>query len=71
MATDVVNNFRSNYDKLEQIASKMRTQQKPDIDNLVQDVEAATGAYHACMERIKAVRESLGKVEGFDNQSGQ
>lgn len=71
MATEAVNNFRSNFEKLEQISSKMRTQQKPDIDNLVQDVEAATTAYHSCMERIKAVREALGKVDGFDKQPEQ
>ncbi len=52
-------NFTNNYQKLNDIAKKLRTQEEPDIDALVPMVEEATKAYQACKQRIEAVKQAL------------
>ena len=52
--------YLKNYQKLEQIATAMRDQEIPDIDQLVSMVAEATKAYKNCQVRIEAVEKALG-----------
>lgn len=52
-------NFKENYNKLNDIAKKLRAQEEPDIDSLVPMVEEATKAYQACKLRIDEVKLAL------------
>lgn len=52
-------NFNENYQKLNDIAQKLRAQSDPDIDALVPMVEEATKAYKHCKTRIEAVQKAL------------
>jgi exodeoxyribonuclease VII small subunit len=54
--------YRKNYQKLKQIAQKMRDTDEPDIDQLVAMVSEATKAYKNCQARIEAVEKALGLV---------
>lgn len=51
--------FNANYQKLNEIARKLRTQDEPDIDALVPMVEEATQAYKICKQRIADVKLAL------------
>ncbi len=51
--------FNENYQKLNDIAQKLRSQTDPDIDALVPMVEEATKAYKQCKSRIEAVQKAL------------
>ncbi|MDM8558211.1 exodeoxyribonuclease VII small subunit [Candidatus Parabeggiatoa sp. HSG14] len=52
--------YQENYQKLKQIAEKMRDQEEPDIDQLVAMVNEATKAYKNCQARIESVEKALG-----------
>jgi len=51
--------FSENYQLLNDIAQKLRTQEKPDIDALLPMVENATQAYKLCKQRIEEVKKAL------------
>jgi len=51
--------YRKNYQRLKQIAEKMRDVDEPDIDKLVTMVADATEAYKNCQARIEAVEKAL------------
>lgn len=57
--TDTATGFNVNYQKLNDIARKLRTQDEPDIDALVPMVEEATNAYKICKQRIEDVKLAL------------
>lgn len=61
--------FNANYQQLNAIAQKLRTQTEPDIDALVPMVEEATKAYQVCKQRIEAVKLAL--QEHFKEQQSQ
>lgn len=51
--------FKENYEILNEIAKKLRSQDKPDIDALVPMVEQATQAYKHCKQRLDNVKMAL------------
>jgi exodeoxyribonuclease VII small subunit len=51
--------FKENYDILNEIAKKLRSQDKPDIDALIPMVEQATQAYKHCKQRLDNVKTAL------------
>lgn len=51
--------FKENYDILNEIAKKLRSQDKPDIDALIPMVELATQAYKHCKQRLDNVKMAL------------
>ena len=51
--------FKVNYETLNEIAKKLRSQEKPDIDALVPMVEQATQAYKICKQRLDNVKMAL------------
>ena len=51
--------FKENYETLNEIAKKLRSQEKPDIDALVPMVEQATQAYKICKQRLDNVKMAL------------
>ena len=51
--------FKENYEILNDIAKKLRSQDKPDIDSLVPMVEQATQAYKLCKQRLDNVKMAL------------
>ena len=53
------NSFRNSYEVLNDIAKKLRSQEKPDIDALVPMVEQATAAYKICKARLQNVSLAL------------
>jgi exodeoxyribonuclease VII small subunit len=52
-------NFKENYEILNEIAKKLRTQEKPNIDELVPMMEQATQAYKLCKQRLESVKLAL------------
>lgn len=63
------NSFNGNYQQLNAIAQKLRTQNEPDIDALVPMVEEATKAYQVCKQRIEDVKIAL--KQHFKDQESQ
>ncbi len=51
--------FTASYQKLNEIAQKLRSQSEPDIDSLVPMVEEASKAYQVCKKRIEDVKVAL------------
>lgn len=51
--------FKENYEILNEIAKKLRTQEKPNIDALVSMMEQATQAYKLCKQRLDDVKLAL------------
>lgn len=51
--------FKENYETLNEIAKKLRSQEKPDIDALVPMVADATKAYKVCKQRLDNVKLAL------------
>ncbi|PPC84714.1 MAG: ATPase [Methylotenera sp.] len=58
---EAVENFRSHYANIKQIAMNIKSQDEPDIDSLVPQVDAALKSYAFCKERLAAVRALLGE----------
>ncbi len=56
--------FQHHYANLRAIAEQMRSQQEPDLDELVPLVDSALESYHACRERLDTVKQMLD--ERFD-----
>lgn len=52
-------NFKDNYQKLQEIAQKLSYSDEIDIDELVPMVDEATRAYNHCKSRIEAVERAL------------
>lgn len=51
--------FKDNYKILNEVANKLRSQTKPDIDALVPMIEQATNAYKLCKQRLDNVKLAL------------
>jgi exodeoxyribonuclease VII small subunit len=51
--------FKTHYDNLRTIAEKMRSQQEPDIDQLIPLVDSALNSYKVCKDRLEAVKKLL------------
>jgi exodeoxyribonuclease VII small subunit len=51
--------FKENYEILNEIAKRLRSQDKPDIDALVPMIEQATQAYKLCKQRLDNVKIAL------------
>ena len=60
MAAPATKTFKTHYDNLRTIAEKMRSQQEPDIDQLIPMVDSALGSYKICKERLDNVRKLVG-----------
>lgn len=54
--------FKEAYGVLQQHAQKLRTQQEPNIDDLLSIVTESVDAYKVCKERIEAVEKALEKA---------
>ncbi len=59
LAKNKSGSFKENYETLNDIAKKLRSQEKPDIDALVPMVEQATEAYKICKQRLDNVKLAL------------
>lgn len=54
--------FKEAYGVLQQHAQKLRSQQEPNIDDLLSIVMESVDAYKVCKERIEAVEMALEKA---------
>lgn len=54
--------FKEAYGVLQQHAQTLRTQQKPNIDDLLSIVTESVDSYKVCKERIEAVEKALEKA---------
>lgn len=70
MSIENSQNFRENYQKLQQIASTLTQNREVDIDQLIPMVDEATKAYQACKERIDTVEKALNKRLENDSLAG-
>lgn len=61
MSSENSQNFKENYQKLQQIANTLTQNREVDIDQLIPMVDEATKAYQACKERIDTVEKALNK----------
>jgi exodeoxyribonuclease VII small subunit len=66
MATAETETFKANYDNLRMIAEKMRTQQEPDIDQLIPQVDSALASYKVCKDRLDTVKKMLDERFGAE-----
>lgn len=57
-------NFRKAYGVLQKHADTLRTQQEPNIDDLLHIVTESVAAYKVCKERIDAVERALEQALG-------
>ena len=58
MATE---DFKSHYTNIKKISETIRSQQEPDIDALVPQVDSALASYAFCKDRLAAVKTLLGE----------
>jgi exodeoxyribonuclease VII small subunit len=58
------NTFKTNYGILKKHAEALRTQQEPNIDDLLAIVTESVAAYKVCKERIDAVELALSQALG-------
>ena len=66
-----VKTFKEGYAVLNRHAETLRTQQEPNIDDLLKIVTESVAAYKVCKERIDAVEAALQKaLSGVDTQAG-
>lgn len=56
-----IENFKSHYANIKQIANNIKNQDEPDIDALVPQVDSALKSYAFCKERLAAVKALLGE----------
>lgn len=68
MATAETETFKANYDNLRAIAEKMRSQQEPDIDQLIPQVDSALASYKVCKDRLDTVKKMLDERFGAEEQ---
>jgi exodeoxyribonuclease VII small subunit len=68
MATAETETFKMNYDNLRAIAEKMRSQQEPDIDLLIPQVDSALASYKVCKDRLDTVKKMLDERFGAEEQ---
>ncbi len=59
MTSTTTDTFKTHYDNLRTIAEKMRSQQEPDIDQLIPLVDSALHSYKVCKDRLEAVKKLL------------
>ena len=69
MANAETETFKANYDNLRAIAEKMRSQQEPDIDQLIPQVDSALASYKVCKDRLDTVKKMLDERFGAEEQS--
>jgi exodeoxyribonuclease VII small subunit len=63
--------FKEGYAVLNRHAETLRTQQEPNIDDLLMIVTESVAAYQVCKERIDAVEAALQKaLSGVDAPAG-
>ena len=62
--------FKESYAVLNRHAETLRTQQEPNIDDLLMIVTESVAAYQVCKERIDAVEAALHQaLSGVDTQA--
>lgn len=54
--------FKEGFDILQKNAELLESQEQPDIDNLMQIVEASMNAYKTCKSRVDAVQQALNET---------
>lgn len=59
MTNNNTEKFKQHYDNLRNIADKMRSQDEPDIDQLIPLVDSALNSYKICKERLEVVKKML------------
>lgn len=69
MATTETETFKAHYDNLRTIAEKMRSQQEPDIDQLIPMVDSALGSYKVCKDRLETVKKLLDERFGNEDEN--
>ena len=70
MATAETETFKQHYGNLKAIAETMRTQQEPDIDTLIPQVDSALASYKVCKGRLDTVKKMLDERFGADEPPG-
>lgn len=68
MASTETETFKANYNNLRAIAEKMRSQQEPDIDQLIPQVDSALASYKVCKDRLDTVKKMLDERFGAEEQ---
>lgn len=63
--------FKEAFTTLQRNASTLRTQQEPNIDELLPMVQQSIAAYNVCKERINAVELALQEALGEAPADGQ
>lgn len=63
--------FKESYDVLQRHANTLRTQNEPNIDDLLRIVEESVAAYKNCQARIDAVEKALDKALGQLDSSAE
>ena len=57
--TKSTKHFEDNYKKLQEIATKLKSGQFIDVDQLLPMIKEATSAYEKCKSRLQAVNAAL------------
>lgn len=58
--------FKYHYDRLRDIAERMRSQQEPDLDSLLGFVDQALESHTACKGRLAAIKLKLDERFGVE-----
>jgi exonuclease VII small subunit len=70
MATAEAQGFSAHYLRLQQSVERLRGLDVADLDELLTLVDAASGAYKGCQQRIEAVRTLLDQRLGGTEEGG-
>lgn len=60
--------FQEAYDILKTNAETLKSQDEPDIDNLMSTVEQSIAAYRVCEARLDAIEQALNSTFAMDNK---
>lgn len=61
MSNETTENFKMHYANIKRIANAIKSQDEPDIDALVPQVDAALKSYAFCKDRLASVKALLGE----------
>lgn len=59
MSNETTENFKMHYANIKRIANAIKSQDEPDIDALVPQVDAALKSYAFCKDRLASVKALL------------
>lgn len=61
--------FKQHYDNLRRIAEQMRSQQEPNIDELIPLCDSAIKSHAVCKTRLDAIKKMLDERFGAEEQT--